>query len=281
MDLLLESLNQEWEVVVRMAPRAAIALLVLLVAIVVGRVLGTVVYRWSARSDLTEISRRIIRRVASWSVIVAGLAMALGLVGLGTTAAGLLAGGGASAIVVGFAFRAIFENLLAGLFLAFQRPFQVDDYIQSSGFEGTVKEIDLRNTHIRASDGRDIFIPNAKVFSEPLVNFTADGLRRSKFTVGLEYGEDAAGACRLLHETLVSTPGVLSEPEPLVRLAGLDGTTVRLEGFYWANLFDPETPLMPLQGEVQERVRSALRAAGHRLGAEVAQRVEVTTRTSG
>ena len=96
-----------------------------------------------------------------WIAAFVGALLALKVMGFEGVAAGMLAGGGATAIVFGFAFRQIGENLLAGLFLVFSRPFRIGDLIQSGGLpEGTVEALDLRNTHIRTTDGRDIFIPN-------------------------------------------------------------------------------------------------------------------------
>jgi small-conductance mechanosensitive channel len=67
--------------------------------------------------------------VTFWGVGLLGFALALNLVGLRAVASGLQAGGGITAVVLGFAFREIGENLLAGFLLAFSRPFKVNDII--------------------------------------------------------------------------------------------------------------------------------------------------------
>jgi len=82
----------------------------------------------------------------------------------------VLAGGGVTAIVLGFAFWEIGENLIAGVFLAFSRPFNIGDFINTEGFECRVQSIALRYTHLRADDGRDLFIPSSQLFSKSLIH---------------------------------------------------------------------------------------------------------------
>ena len=135
-------------------------------------------------------------------------------------ATSLLATGGLMAVVLGFAFRDIGENLLAGVLLAFSRSFDVGDLIESSGLQGRVRAIELRHVHIRTADGCDIFIPSAAIFRNPLHNFTRDGLRRGRFTVGIDYGDDPVRALEILAETVGSTPGVLPEPKSSVAMSG-------------------------------------------------------------
>lgn len=148
-----------------------------------GRVLRLAVTR---RGD--RVNAAFLGKLPIWLFGFIGLMAAVDHLGLEGIAKGLLAGGGATAIILGFAFREIGENFLAGLFLAFSRPFRLGDLIRSGDLaEGVVKTIDLRNTHIRTADGRDIYVPNAHIFNDPLTNFTRDGLRRPTFTVGVDY----------------------------------------------------------------------------------------------
>jgi small-conductance mechanosensitive channel len=96
-------------------------------------------------------------------------------VGLTGVVSGLLAGAGISAFIIGFALKDIGENFLAGILLAFKRPFRVGDLVDIGGIRGTVLILNLRDTQIKTPDGKDVFIPNANIIKNPLVNFTIDG----------------------------------------------------------------------------------------------------------
>ncbi|MGB5753907.1 MAG: mechanosensitive ion channel domain-containing protein [Thermoanaerobaculia bacterium] len=113
--------------------------------------------------------------------------------------------------------------------LAFSRPFKVDDIIQSRDFKGTVRGIEMRHTHIRTADGRDIFLPNSQIINNPLTNFTRDGLLRPVFTVGIDYADNARVACGLLRKAAQGVPGVAAKPPASAVIAGLDSSWVQLE----------------------------------------------------
>lgn len=277
-ELLTGVLQEEWAAVVELTPRIAVALLVFLIALAAGRLLARGARRVTERSDLSEISRTVIGRLISWSVLLFGLVAALNVVGLKTAAAGLLAGGGMTAVVLGFAFREIGENFVAGVLLAFDRPFEVDDLIESGSFKGTVRAIDLRHTHVRASDGRDIFIPNARIFKEPLVNYTRDGLSRPTFEVQIDQRDDAAAACRVLDDVIRSVPDVAKTPEPVVRVADLGADAIVLEVRFWVDTLTSSRSLLYVKSEAIDSSRRVLTDQGYRLHGAVPHRIELQER---
>jgi small-conductance mechanosensitive channel len=201
MDILLETLTEEWQSLVRLTPRLVVAIIVFVASIFVGRIVGKVVVGILSRGKFRPTHRNFFRNLTTWLVAMLGFILALNVLGLKGLAASLVAGGGITAIVLGFAFRQIGENFLAGFFLAFSRPFEVGYLIQSGDFQGVVRSIELRSTHIRAADGRDIFIPSSEIFNNAVTNFTKDGLRRLSFTVGIDYADDSEKARRMLAET--------------------------------------------------------------------------------
>ncbi len=212
MELLIESLVQEWRGLVQLLPRVALSVVMFAALVTVGRLLGRGVENIIHRSDLPDLHGAFFRKVVVWVFVFLGVIVALNLLGLRAVAAGLITGGGITAIVLGFAFREIGENFLAGFFLAFSRPFRIGDLVESGGLSGVVQGIELRYTHVRSSDGRDIFIPSSHLFKNPLINYTRDGLRRFTFTVGIDYADDPLRGRALVLEAVRNTKGVLDDP---------------------------------------------------------------------
>ncbi len=277
LEILVGSLEAEGRGLLEAAPRIAAALLILGAAIWIGGILGRGVAALLDRGGLTPTHKVFFRRLTRWLVGLLGFAIALNLLGLSGAATGLLAGGGITAIVLGFAFRQIGENFLAGFFLAFSRPFNVGDLIQSGELEGVVRKIELRSTHIRTADARDIFIPNSRIFNEPLVNFTRDGLRRPSFTVGIDYADDAEAACRLLAETVGRVSGVLADPPPTATLSSLAPLYVEIEVAFWIDAFGlPAGRGLPqVRSEAMDDCRRALREGGYTPSSDVSSNVAV------
>ena len=254
-------------------PRVAIAVLVLALGVWLGR--------WVARAAArpfraaTPTVEKFVERVVALGFAVLGFALALNVLGLGAFAAGILASGSVVAIVLGFAFQEIGTNLIAGVFLAFNRPFKIGDIIECDGFQGVVSSLDLRTTHIRNFDGRDIFIPNAKIFTNTLVNYTVDDLRRKAFRVGIRYEDDAGAAMPLLQGAAMEVEGVLAEPAAAAAIVGLGGSTVDLEVAYWVSMdHDPQTRAQ-IGADVIDRCRRTLLDHGYTVSANVTTAVEL------
>ncbi len=278
LEMMKESLAVEWQALIGLAPRIVAAIVVFAMFLFAGRMVGRGVGALLRRGDFTPVYQVFFRRLSVWLAGILGLAAAMNILGLGGAAAGLLAGGGLTAVVLGFAFREIGENLLAGLFLAFSRPFKVGDQIQSGGFKGTVRSIELRYTHVRTDDGRDIYIPNALMFKEPLVNFTRDGLLRLSFTVGVDYGDDIGEASRMLLATVRAVEGVLEDPRPSSHPSGLSSSWVDIEVHYWVDTFRVKPGLLAVRGAVLDSCKRALLDGGYTLSSDTVSRLAVAMR---
>lgn len=256
-------------------PDLAIAALVFLVLAaagwLVGRALKAAVIR---RGD--TIHANFVSKLPIWLFGFIGILIATDFLGAESVAAGLLAGGGATAIILGFAFREVGENFLAGVFLVFSRPFRIGDLIQSGGLpEGMVRAVDLRNTHIRTADGRDIFIPNAHIFNSPLVNFTHDGLRRPTFTVGVGYHDPIGAVSEAILKAVSAIEGVLEQPEPRVVIVDLPAAHVLLEVSIWINTFQ-QTDFALVRSAAMEACRAAILDNGWTISADVKTAVELS-----
>jgi small conductance mechanosensitive channel len=275
MDVILEGLMQDWEALLVRLPRVVAALVLLIGFAIAGRVSGAGAARLAGRSQRARGYAQFFRHFVGWTLTAGGLLLALEVAGLRGIAAGLLAAGGVAAVVFGFAFREIGENLLAGFFLSFSRSFQLGDLIQSGEWVGEVRDIELRSVHIRTADGRDIYIPSAEIFRSALVNFTKDGLRRPSFTVGIDYADDAERARRLLLEAVASTPGVLDAPAPTVLLSSLAPQWVELEVAFWSDTFREGLELLGVRSAVMERCRRALREEGMTLSNDTSSTIDL------
>ena len=279
METVIESFKKEWVVFLDFMPKILGALVVLIVAVWVGRKLGKTVIMLLAKTSLSGIHKGFFLNTVTLFFTVLGLIIALNILGLEKAAASLLAGGGITAVVLGFAFREIGENFLAGFFLALSRPFKIGDTIQSADFMGVVKSVELRSTHIRTDDGRDIFIPSSQIFNQPLVNFTKDGLRRPSFVVGIDYRDDAMNAVGLLLENTKVVEGVLSAPPPGVFLSEFSTQYVEIKVFFWLDVFKKNTDFLKIKSLVMDRCRIALLANGFTLSSETTANIALASKT--
>lgn len=218
-----------------------------------------------------ELLARFFANLIRWGSIALAVAWAIQWLNLAPILNGLLAGAGLTAIVLGFAFRDIGENFLSGIILASSRPFRSGDTIQSGEFMGKVVALDLRNTHLKTFDGKDVYLPNATVFKNPLINFTQDGLLRLDFTIGIDYNDDAGRAIALVYETLRNIDGILTNPDPLVVVHAFSMSTVDIRAYFWVDTYDYRKGRFELRSEAMRRTKETLQTAGFGLPADIVE----------
>ena len=173
-------------------------------------------------------------------IMVFGLTIIFRLLGLSGAVGGILAGAGITAFVIGFALKDIGENFLAGLLLAFKRPFRVGDIVEINNYRGRVLMLNLRDTQLKTSDGKDLFIPNANIIKSPLTNFTIDGYLAYSFAVQIPLKKNLDLAMTVILETVNKIPGVLKDSrKPIVSatdiISDATGTSITLTVTYWVN----------------------------------------------
>lgn len=277
MDKAVSLITERWQTLVAFSPRLVAAILVLVVSYVLGKYLAKSIIGLLRRTFLAKIHESFFKTLSVTISVFIGLVIALNIIGLEKMAVSVLAGGGVTAIVLGFAFREIGENFLAGIFLAFSRPFKMGDVIRTEEVEGKVQDIELRYTHLRTDDGSDVYVPSSQLFSKPLINYTKDGLRRESFSVGIDYANDASGACKLLQDTVKNVRGVLDAPEAEAYLLSLSVQFVEIEVFYWINVFDTTADGLAVRTKVLDSCRKALLDAGYTVSSETTTNVAITS----
>lgn len=253
-----DALLFEYEQMIAFLPRLIIAIIIAFIVYTLAKWLAKGTLQFLKRSSIPgtyhDYFGKLIKIIGGFIAFV----VFLNLIGYQTLAASLLAGGGLTAVMLGFAFKDIGENFLAGFFLAFSRPFTTDDVIETEGILGKVKGVQLRYTHIRTSDGCDVFVPSAQLFTKPLHNYTLDGLRRGSFTVGIDYSDDSQKVAELLLETIRTTEGVLLSPKPTVQIRGFDANFVNIQVFFWINAKDQEAGLSIVRTRAMNNCRKML-----------------------
>ncbi|NNE55438.1 MAG: mechanosensitive ion channel, partial [Flavobacteriales bacterium] len=167
-------------------PKLATALIVFLVFVVLGKLFYRFIGKRIQRRWKDSIVSQFLAVTTKYAFYAFGFVFALNVMGFSNMAGGLVAGAGVGAIIVGFAFKDIGENFLAGFLLSMSRPFNIGDIIEVEGYKGTVKALDLRTTHIRNVEGKDIFLPNAMIVKNTVINFSKDGYLRVEFLVGID-----------------------------------------------------------------------------------------------
>jgi small-conductance mechanosensitive channel len=152
---------------------------------------------------------------------------------------------------IGLAFQSTLANILAGLTIHLEKPLKQGDWISAGGHEGRVLDITLRSTRILTVEHNEVFIPNGKVLSEAVVNYSLpDATVVRKLAVGVSYGIAPNKVRSTVLEVLSAVPGVAKRPAPVVRVTGYGDFAVHYEIRYpladFSSHVDTETEIMNL-----------------------------------
>lgn len=167
---------------------------------------------------------------------------------------------GIGSVAIGFAFRDILQNFLAGIIILLTEPFRIGDQIVVSTYEGVVENIETRATFLKMYDGRRVVIPNSTLFTDSVTVNTAFDVRRRQYDIGIGYGDSIPEAQALILKTLGSLDSVLKDPAPDALVVDLAASTVNIRARWWVK--PQQSDLMRSTSEVLTAIKQAFGEAG-------------------
>lgn len=152
---------------------------------------------------------------------------------LGFKLSTVLGAAGIVGIAVGFASQTSVSNIISGLFLIAERPFEMNDIITVSGTTGVVLSIDMLSVKLRTFDNKYVRIPNETIIKSEVTNVTRFPIRRVDIQIGVAYKEDISRVREVLLDIARKEPVCLNEPEPIVVLSGFGNSSIDMLLLVW------------------------------------------------
>ncbi len=198
-----------------------------------------------------------IATAAQYLLLIIGFVMALTAAGFELNRLTLLTG--AFGVGIGFGLQNIINNFVSGLILLFERPVQVGDAVQVGTTSGDITRIGIRSSTISTAQGAEVIVPNAKLISDEVTNWTlSNQIRRVEVSVGVDYESDPTQVIKLLAGVAKSNPDVLDEPSPFALFKGFGDNALEFELRFWVAFQSHIT----VKSQVAVAVATALREAG-------------------
>jgi small-conductance mechanosensitive channel len=204
----------EWEdgffyILPNLIVAALAALFFLALAFGLSRIIRKTLLR-AQRRDLSAM----LASFAFWLIVLFGTLVVLTIVLPSMKPVDIFASLGIGSIAVGFAFKDILQNWLAGFLILIRRPFRRGDQIKLGDVEGTVQAVETRATLVRTYDGRLVVIPNSDVYTHSLTVNTAYDMRRTEIVVPVGLEIDLDQAIVVIKQAIARIPDICSEPAP-------------------------------------------------------------------
>lgn len=198
------------------------------------------------RLDKTKVDNAVVSFLAGILravIVAAAIMMALSHVGIQTTS--FIAILGAMGLAVGLSLQGSLANFASGVLIMIYRPFKAGDYVDAGGIGGTVIGIELFNTILKTPDSKKVIVPNSRITSSPITNFSEHPTRRVDMVIGISYNSDLRKAKEVLMRVLKEDARTLEEPAPRVSVSELADSSVNFivrpwvkSEDYWPFLWD-------------------------------------------
>lgn len=212
--------------------------------------------RLAPNEFVAEVFRQVVRLVA----VLAGVVVALDILGASALLGTVLGAAGIFGLAVGFAVRDSVENFIASIMLSLRSPFRPRDLIEIGGDIGHVVRLTSRATILISPDGNHISIPNATVFKSRIINFTRHPNRRFAFDLDIRTAGALAGLDKVMMQALYEADFVLNEPGPSIWATSVGDLGVRFHCVGW--IATAGTSFEGARSDALKRVVAAVEGAG-------------------
>ncbi|MBK5252351.1 MAG: mechanosensitive ion channel [Peptostreptococcaceae bacterium] len=159
---------------------------------------------------------------------------------------------GAAGLAIGLALQGSLSNFAGGVLILVFRPFNVGDYIDAVGYNGTVREIQILYTILVTPENKTIIIPNGSLSNNSVVNYSLNETRRVDITFGVGFGSDITEVKKVIGEVVEAHDLILKNPEPFVRLSEHGDSSINFVVRVWVEKEDYWTVFFDMQEQVKE-----------------------------
>lgn len=192
--------------------------------------------RLMEKKEVDETLNKFVTSLSYVALLAFVIIAALNQLGIQT--ASFIAILGAAGLAVGLALQGSLSNFAAGVLMIIFRPIAVGDLIEGAGVAGVVEEIQIFTTKLTTPDNKTIFIPNAKLMGDNIVNYTVKGTRRVDLAIGIGYGDDIDKARGVINQIIAGDERIMKEPAPAILVSELADSSVNFTVRVWSGTDD-------------------------------------------
>ena len=212
------------------------AIVIFVVGRWVARALRNVAKKMMAKGDVDETLISFVGNLTYITLLAFVIIAALNQLGIQTTS--FIAVIGAAGLAIGLALQGSLANFAAGVLMIIFRPFKAGDFIEGAGVAGVVEGVQIFATQLKTPDNKTIIVPNAKMMSDNITNYSAKDTRRVDMVIGVGYGDDLKKVREILEDILAKDDRILEDPAPTIGVLELGDNSVNFAVRPWVKTED-------------------------------------------
>ena len=212
-DLIWDKLDDWGNGFILFIPNIVLAVVVALIFLALAWILGVLLRHAVTRAGRHDLAH-MLASFAFWSTVFVGFLAVLTVLLPSMQPGDIFTSLGVGSVALGFAFKDILQNFIAGFFILIRRPFQRGDQIKVGDIEGTVQAVETRATLVKTYSGRLVIIPNSDIYTRSVTVHTAYETRRMEVVVPVGFEVDIGQAIEVFRQAVLSIEHVLADPPP-------------------------------------------------------------------
>lgn len=221
-----------------MVPNILLAIIFLILFLLLAKVSKKIIYPFVTRLSKSTSIGMLISSVINLIIIAAGLYIALNILKLDKVAISLLAGAGIVGLTLAFAFQDLTSNFISGVYIDFNKPFQIGDIIKSGDITGKVESIGLRSTTIHTTEGLHILVPNKTIFQNPITNYSIAKRKQITINFNMAIQDDLTKIEQIIIDSVRSVKDVVSKESVRLFFTDIDQNNLKISVFFSCNKDD-------------------------------------------
>lgn len=220
----VDTLLNEW--VIPYGTKILLAIAIFVIGKFLARVISNLLGKAALKSTKDEMLQSFISSISYFLLLLIVVIAALSQLGINTSS--LVALIGAAGLAIGLSLQNSLQNFAAGVMLLIFKPFRKGDLIETGGMTGVVEQMGILVLELRTGDNKTVLLPNGKVFSDSIINYSDNPTRRIDFTFDISYESNLKEAKEIIQRILANNTYVLKDPEPVIAVGALASNSVQL-----------------------------------------------------
>ncbi|MGL4860715.1 MAG: small-conductance mechanosensitive channel MscS [Enterobacteriaceae bacterium] len=226
-------LQNNQQLLLEYAVNIVAAMVILIVGAFIARMLANGVNRLMQARGVDSTISHFLAMLLRYTILAFTLLAVLGRLGVQTTS--IIAVMGAAGLAIGLALQGSLANFAAGVLLVVFRPIKVGELIQVGAITGTVDSVQIFSTTLTTGDNKVVIIPNGKVISGEIINFSRQPQRRVDLLIGVSYNADIEIVKSVLNNVIAQDARILQDKGVTIRLSELADSAMNFVVRVWVN----------------------------------------------
>lgn len=235
-DLFQERLSEIYRGFIEFIPTLVIAFIFFAVGAFIIKLIRKFIFTRIVKRSKDPVASQFVTDIVLVIFYIILTLLTFRALGLSAVTQTIIGAAGLTTFIIGFALKDIGENFLAGIVMIFDRPFEMGDLIQIDNQLGRVIRISIRETTIKTTDGKDVYIPNSDIIKKHFINYTIDDQLRETFEISVFNSNNIRDVIAVVQDTVSGFNQILKSRKPAVLIKNFENGTVQLSISYWYSL---------------------------------------------